>query len=148
MAHREALHRREEWLTREQPRYVPPSPNIAAPLATSVVAEMFRVDGVSGETDPYSAYAFERPRRSPPYRCLHQIAQPRPWDISGWAENLRWAFEQRVLFGREHTAALGWNESPAHMAYIEEQRTRGVWASDELLEVLQDEGEDPYGDIS
>jgi hypothetical protein len=38
------------------------------------------------------------------------------------------------------------------MAYIEQQRTQGVWASDELLEVLQDEDEDEdehqYGDIS
>lgn len=125
-----------------------PPPSIAAPLDTSVILEIFQSDGVFGETDPYSAYAFERPRRSPPYRCLHQIAQPRPWDISGWAENLRWAFEQRVLFGREHAAVLGWNESPAHMAYIEQQRTQGVWASDELLEVLQDEDLDQYGDMS
>ena len=147
MAHRKALHVRKEWLTCGQPRYVPP-PSIAAPLDTSVILEIFQSDGVFGETDPYSAYAFERPRRSPPYRCLHQIAQPRPWDISGWAENLRWAFEQRVLFGREHAAVLGWNESPAHMAYIEQQRTQGVWASDELLEVLQDEDLDQYGDMS
>jgi hypothetical protein len=34
------------------------------------------------------------------------------------------------------------------MAYIEQQRTQGVWASDELLEVLQDEEEYQYGDIS
>ena len=147
MAHRKALHVRKEWLTCGQPRYVPP-PSIAATLDTSVILEIFQSDGVFGETDPYSAYAFERPRRSPPYRCLHQIAQPRPWDISGWAENLRWAFEQRVLFGREHAAVLGWNESPAHMAYIEQQRTQGVWASDELLEVLQDEDVDQYGDMS
>ena len=147
MAHRKALHARKAWLTCGQPRYVPP-PSIAAPLDTSVILEIFQSDGVFGETDPYSAYAFERPRRSPPYRCLHQIAQPRPWDISGWAENLRWAFEQRVLFGREHAAVLGWNESPAHMAYIEQQRTQGVWASDELLEVLQDEDLDQYGDMS
>lgn len=107
----------------------------------STVAQAFRAEGFPGESDPYSAYAFGGPRHFPPYRYLHDIAQPDLWDVSGWAENLRWAFEQRVLFGRDHTTALGWNESPAHMACIEQERMQRVWASDELLEELMKENE-------
>lgn len=72
----------------------------------------------------------------PPYRRLKQIEFPHPLDISGWAENLRWAFEQRVLFARESPEALEWTESPEHMAYIERERMQREWASDELLEQL------------
>lgn len=125
-------------LTHGQPQYVEPEPHSSTEPTSSTVAQAFRVEGFAdtGQTDPYGAYAFGGPRHSPPYRYLHQIAQPHPWDISGWAENLRWAFEQRVLFEQEHSAVMGWDESPAHMACIERQRTQCVWASEELLEQL------------
>jgi hypothetical protein len=102
----------------------------------STIAQVFKAEGFAGETDPCSAYAFGGPRRTPPYRHLQQIDLPHPWDISGWAENLRWAFEQRVMFAREFPEALDWTESPEHMAHIERKRTERMWASDELLEQL------------
>lgn len=102
----------------------------------SAVERTFQAEGSAGESDPYSAYAFGGPRRKPPYRLLEQIELPLPWDVSGWGENLRWAFEQRVLFAREFPEVLNWTESPQHMTRIERERTQRVWASDELLELL------------
>ncbi|KAJ4401286.1 hypothetical protein N0V91_008062 [Didymella pomorum] len=116
--------------------YAPPPPSSAVtrPLLLSTVAQLLEAEGFAGVNDPYSAYAFGGPRRTPPFRDLEQIELPHQWDISGWAENLRWAFEQRVLFAKENPEALKWTESPEHMAYIERVRTQREWASDELLE--------------
>ena len=113
-------------LTYSKAEFVPPPPS-----QSSSVTQIFQAEDFASESDPYCAYAF-----GGPYRWLHQIAQPHPWDKSSWAENLRWAFEQRVLFLREHSAAVRWNESPEHMECIEQERTRRVWASDELLDQL------------
>lgn len=126
-------------LTWFQAEYVsPPLPVSMAPDLL-IVAHLLQVEGFASDSDPASAYAFGGARSTPPYRQLGQIAQPHPWDISSWAENLRWALEQRVLFVREHPAAAGWNESPEHMACIERERTQRVWASDELLDQLLDD---------
>ncbi|KAF2629029.1 hypothetical protein BU25DRAFT_338381 [Macroventuria anomochaeta] len=114
----------------------PPPPGVAGLSTVLDLAQAFQVEGAGGESDPYSAYAFGGPRRTPPYRYLNQIAQPHPWDISGWAENLRWAFEQRILFAQAFPEAIRWNESLEHMACIERERTQRVWASDELLEQM------------
>mgnify|MGYP004510320441 CR=1 FL=1 len=112
-------------------------PPVAANLPTSpTLSQTFQAEGFVGESDLYSTYAFGGPRRTPPYRYLHQITQPHPWDISGWAENLRWAFEQRILFARSFPEAADWDESPEHMACVERERTQRVWASDELIEQL------------
>lgn len=101
----------------------------------------FADEGAVGETDPFSAYAFGGPRSRQPFRMLHDIAQPDPADISGWAENLRWAFEQRACFW--HTVETeGWNESPGHMEFIAKTRQTQVWASDELLDQLPDTDEE------
>jgi hypothetical protein len=97
----------------------------------------FAAEGAVGETDPSSAYAFGGPRHQPPFRMLHDIAQPDPADISGWAENLRWAFEQRACFWHA-VETEGWNESPEHMEFIAKTRQTQVWASDELLDQLPD----------
>ncbi|KAF1361411.1 hypothetical protein EJ07DRAFT_111500 [Lizonia empirigonia] len=119
-----------------EPIGVASRPRVAVPTLTQI----FQAEGVVEETDPYNAYAFEGPRRKPPYRYLGQIAQPHPWDISGWAENLRWAFEQRVLFAQSSPEVSRWNESPEHMARIERERTQRIWASDELLaQMLEDD---------
>ncbi|KAF1927021.1 uncharacterized protein M421DRAFT_93591 [Didymella exigua CBS 183.55] len=115
---------------------LPSPPGITSTPTSLTVVRIFQAEGPTGETDAYSAYAFGGPRRTPPYRRLEQIELPHPWDASGWAENLRWAFEQRVLFAREFPAVLDWTESPEHMAHIERVRTQRVWASDELLEQL------------
>lgn len=121
----------------DQAEYVPPPPpGVASVPVTSDLVQTFQIEGAVGEHDPYGAYAFGGPRSIPPYRYLNQIAQPQPWDISGWAENLRWAFEQRILFGQSLPEAARWDESPEHMARIECERTQRIWASDELLEQL------------
>lgn len=123
-------------LTIDQPEFVAPPFDAASTLDLPALTRVFQAEGFAGESDPYSAYAFGGPRRTPPYRHLHQISQPHPWDSSSWAEDLRWAFEQRVLFAEGHPEAIGWNESPEHMARIERERTQRVWASDELLDQL------------
>ncbi|KAH6629565.1 hypothetical protein C7974DRAFT_424587 [Boeremia exigua] len=122
---------------RALPEYVPPPPGVTVSPTLSTLTRAIRAEDFAGDSDPYSAYGFGGPRRTPPFRHLDQIELPRPWDITGWAENLRWAFEQRVLFAKEHPGAARWNESPQHMACIERQRTQLVWASDELLTFLE-----------
>jgi hypothetical protein len=108
-------------LTFNQAEYVSPPapPSVARSSNAPAPALAFQAGGSVGESGPYSAYVFGGPRHTPPYRYLHQIAQPHPWDISGWAENLRWAFEQRILFTQSFPGVTEWNESPAHMACIE-----------------------------
>ncbi|KAJ4989684.1 hypothetical protein SVAN01_04901 [Stagonosporopsis vannaccii] len=123
-------------LTVDKAEFVPPPSQNANPFDLPTLTQVFQAEGFAGEWDMYSAYAFGGPRGAPPYRSLHQIAQPHPWDSSGWAENLRWAFEQRVLFAQEHPDVAGWDESPEHVARIERERTQLVWASDELLDQL------------
>ena len=117
-----------------------PAEYIAAPddaeVPTDETVELaFLKEGAVGETDPFNPYAFGGPRYSPPYRMLHQIAQPMLEDNSGWAENLRWAFEQHACFWHTFQTA-NWNESPEHMEFIARTRKQKLWASDELLELL------------
>lgn len=114
---------------------------MAVPPTSAALANAFDAEGAVGEADLYSAYAFGGPRCTPPYRYLSQITQPYSWDVSGWAETLRWAFEQRVLFAHSFPEATGWNESPGHMTCIERERKQRVWASDELLEQLMESDE-------
>lgn len=131
---------RSTVLTSSQAEFVPPPPDMVRAVAAPTIIQVFQAEGIVEEDDPYNAYAFEGPRRMPPYRYLGQIAQPHPWDISGWAENLRWAFEQRVLFAQTSPEVSRWNESPEHMARIERERTQRIWASDELLaQMLEDD---------
>ncbi|KAF2245321.1 hypothetical protein BU26DRAFT_521803 [Trematosphaeria pertusa] len=90
---------------------------------------VFEEEGCLEETDPFSAYAFLGPRDSPPYRPLHRIDHPLTSDISGWAENLRWAAEQTATF-----RTGGWNESPEHMERIHRIRVEQKWVSMEWLD--------------
>ncbi|KAJ4317461.1 hypothetical protein N0V94_004920 [Neodidymelliopsis sp. IMI 364377] len=124
---------------REPAEYVAPPLGTKGTTAGPQLLQTFQAEGTVGESDPFSVYAFGGPRRIPPYRYLCDLTQPYPWDISGWAENLRWSFEQRTLFEQSFPEATGWTESPEHMAYIERQRTQRLWASDELLEQLLDD---------
>jgi hypothetical protein len=130
-----------ERYTHASAKYVAPLVEATAPNNMAIL-RAFMAELDAGETDVFSAYAFGGPRHQPPYRMLHDIEHPDSADISGWAENLRWAFEQRACFS--HTAQIeGWNESPAHMRNIAEIRQKQKWASDELLEQLQcDEDEE------
>ncbi|KAI4948442.1 hypothetical protein J4E91_005865 [Alternaria rosae] len=90
-----------------------------------------------GETDPYSPYAFSGPRHKPPYRPLYRIDLPDPSDASGWAENLRWAFEQNTLY-RYPYRPDAWNESPEHMELIVQIRIDRYWMSDEYAAMIDD----------
>lgn len=63
---------------------------------------------------------------------LQNIAAPHEKDISGWAENLRWAHEQWRFFP-DAVGNTGWNESPEQMEMIVRIREQQIWLSDELL---------------
>lgn len=129
-----------EAYVRAPAKYVAP-PGGAKAQSSAAIDLAFAAEHDVGETDSSSAYAFGGPRHRPPYRMLHDIQQPHASDVSGWAENLRWAWEQRTCFW--HTVETeGWNESPAHMELIAQARQTQIWASDELLELLpEDEDE-------
>ncbi|KAF2034153.1 hypothetical protein EK21DRAFT_48352, partial [Setomelanomma holmii] len=121
-----------EIYQRAPAEYVAPPKNMQV-SSHSDVELAFAAEGTVEERDAYSAYAFGGPRHSGPYRMLHHMGRPHPEDISGWAENLRWAFEQRACFW--HTVETErWNESPIHMELIVKARVKQDWASDELLE--------------
>jgi hypothetical protein len=104
----------------------------------------FDSEGNFGQTNPFSPYAFDESRLTPPYRMLHDVELPHETDVSGWAENLRWAFEQRAYY-RDVRHVEGWNESPEHMELIGQIRQTRLWASDELIahvSRLQEEDEE------
>jgi hypothetical protein len=126
-----------EPYVRRPAEYVVPPDGVEQPKSIAV-AVAFAAEHNLGETDMFSAYAFGGPRHRPPYRMLHDIQQPDQADVSGWAENLRWAFEQRACFWHA-VQTEGWNESPAHMELIAQTRQKQVWASEELLELLPDD---------
>ncbi|KAF1850671.1 uncharacterized protein K460DRAFT_267174, partial [Cucurbitaria berberidis CBS 394.84] len=111
------------------------SPSDGAEPVDEQVNLAFLKEGSRGQSDPFSPYAFGGPRCSPPFRLLHHIAQPDPQDSSGWAENLRWAYEQCACFWYSFRTDT-WNESPEHMEFIAKTRKEQLWASEELLELL------------
>lgn len=94
--------------------------------------------------DMFDPYAFGAgPRTEAPFRSLHLIIAKnlKTHDLSGWAENIRWADEQHTTFDE-----TGWTECPEHMERIAELRREQVWASAELVisieEKQQEEEED------
>jgi hypothetical protein len=111
-----------EHYTRAAAEYVAPLYEATTPDQFAL-GLAFAAEHYVAETDLFSAYAFGGLRQQPPYRMLHEIDQPNEADISGWAEDSRWSFEQRACFW--HTMpTTGWNESPAHMAFVAEKRQR------------------------
>lgn len=129
-----------EQYVRKAAEYVAPSGDTGL-ASTAAIALAFAAEHDVGETDSSSAYAFGGPRHLAPYRMLHEIQQPDDSDSSGWAENLRWAWEQRACFWHA-VQTEGWNESPAHMELIAQTRIDRVWASGQLLELLAETEED------
>ncbi|KAI8941578.1 hypothetical protein NX059_002793 [Plenodomus lindquistii] len=117
--------------SRPAPKYVAP-PETAAEPPHSAIEFTYRREGMAEEGNAFSPYAFGGPRYAPPYRSLRHIGQPHRDDIGGWAENLRWASEQRICFS-QHPQAEAWNESPEHMELIAKIRQEEGWASDELI---------------
>lgn len=112
----------------------PPASDIISIQALQDASELqpsFRND------DKFRAYAFGNgPRSDPPFRPLHlvKIDELKSDDLSGWAENLRWAAEQYTTF--EET---GWTECPGHMEQIAEIRIERTWASAALVLAIADE---------
>jgi hypothetical protein len=129
--------RNTETYVRAPAEYVAPVGNVAEP-PKGTIRQLFVAERAIGEKNPFSPYAFGGPRSKAPYRMLHRIGQPHPTDRSGWAENLRWAYEQRACFSHSYYVE-GWNESPEHMELIATTRKDQVWASDELLAQIAEE---------
>lgn len=75
-----------------------------------------------------SSTRFQGPRRHPPFRELYRLTNPDPWDISDWAENIRWAKEQEKLFGSKT-----WTEYDYHLECITEHRREIMWVSEEAI---------------
>jgi hypothetical protein len=116
---------------------VPWETALAMSLDYDAMNMTFESQGQVGETDPYSAYAFGGPRHAPPYRPLYRIGLPDPSDMSGWAENLRWAFEQNTFY-RYPDRADAWNESSEHMELIVQIRIDRYWMSEEFEAQIED----------
>lgn len=124
--------------TRGPAKYAAPPGQATQPFG-EFIEFTFLAESMIGETDPFSPYAFGGPRSAPPYRPLHLVEQPNPADTSGWAENLRWASEQRVCFWHSLRTET-WNENPEHMALLVKIRHAEVWAADELVGQLVERG--------
>ncbi len=77
-----------------------------------------------------STYRFNGgPRRHAPFRELYRLTQPYSWDVSDWAENIRWAKEQYTAFG-----VTTWTEYDYHLEMITHWRYSTMWVSEEMVE--------------
>ena len=108
-------------------------PSYTRDSTLDLIGHDFGEDGC-GAPNAFEPYAFFGPRETPPFRPLHLIGSPELDDLSNWAENLRWAVEQRITFG---VAGEGWDERPEHMSRIAEVRAGQRWVSQEWLESRQ-----------
>jgi hypothetical protein len=117
--------------------WVPPPTPSARPPTDDEVTKSFHSQGDKRFCNPFNPYAFDGPRGKPPFRPLHQIGDPRMNDVSGWAENLRWAKEHQAMC--THPRNEGWNESPQHMKLIYKARVAQKWVSVEWMEWVQEE---------
>lgn len=110
-----------------------PSPSVTLSAPDKDIKAVFAKFVGQNLGDIFDAYAFDGPRIQQPFRPLHKIGEPRLDDISVWAENLRFAREQRLTFGNEHNE--GWNEGPEDMEKLSEARILQNWVSVEWLTV-------------
>lgn len=112
----------------------PPTAGVMSFRALQYAFEMQQTSEQSEGNGPHDAYAFgDGPRTTAPFRPLHLIQGVKCADLSGWAENLRWAREQYMTFGEE-----GWSECLEHMQRIAQIRQEQLWASSELMLFIQD----------
>ncbi|KAL6708000.1 hypothetical protein ACN47E_003434 [Coniothyrium glycines] len=132
---------RKQPYVRAAAEYVAP-PNYAAGVQSELVDANGQPTpcGVVSGYDLCSTSASDGPRRKAPFRLLHHIAQPHASQVDGWAENLRWAYEQRACFSLSHCVD-SWDESPEHMEAIATIRQEQTWASDELIAHICEEAE-------
>jgi hypothetical protein len=75
------------------------------------------------------------PRRHPPFRVLADLTDPEPWDCSDWAENIRWAKSQKMLY-----SSTTWTEYDDHLEQIKQHRVTSPWVSEELLQLCTEAG--------
>lgn len=73
-----------------------------------------------------SSTRFGGPRTSAPYRELYRLTAPEPWDLSDWAESIRWAKEQHRAFG-----VKTWTEYDYHLEQMTQIRRETMWVSQE-----------------
>jgi hypothetical protein len=68
------------------------------------------------------------PRRHYPFRPLADLTDPEPWDVSDWAEDIRWAKSQKL-----HHGISSWTEESYHLELIKQQRLDAPWVSEEYI---------------
>lgn len=132
----EHAQRNEQYIRAPIAYVTPVKPTVL--YSDTAITRAFVSDGEADESNCFSPYAFGGPRHTAPFRPLYRLGQPNPLDTSGWAENLRWAYEQHACFARTYRKDL-WNESPEHMNFIAKTRLDQEWVSEELLEQLANE---------
>ncbi|KAL1608029.1 hypothetical protein SLS60_002968 [Paraconiothyrium brasiliense] len=114
-------------------------PTTSGVMSSQALQYVFEAGPSPGAVDKFDAYAFgSGPRTTAPFRPLHLITVDNLKfdDLSGWAENVRWAAEQYATF-RE----TGWTECPEHMEQIAQHRQEQTWASAELVIAITDKKE-------
>jgi hypothetical protein len=72
--------------------------------------------------------SLQGPRRHYPFRPLADLTDPEPWDVSDWAENIRWAKSQKL-----HHGISSWTEESYHLELIKQQRLDAPWVSEEHI---------------
>jgi hypothetical protein len=108
---------------------------VAPPSGPVAYSDVTSLDfGQKGLPDVLAPYDFLGPRTSSPFRPLNCMGHLDLDDLSDWAENLRWAAEQRTAFG---AAANGWNESPEHVSRISRIRKAQQWIFQERQQSLR-----------
>lgn len=71
---------------------------------------------------------FSGPRRHPPFRELHRLVGPEPHDDSEFAENIRWAKQQYLVYG-----SSTWREYDHDLETIAQHRRQVLWVSEEKI---------------
>jgi hypothetical protein len=72
--------------------------------------------------------SLQGPRRHYPFRPLADLTDPEPWDVSDWAEDIRWAKSQKL-----HHDISSWTEESYHLELIKQQRLDAPWVSEEYI---------------
>ncbi|KAJ4353607.1 uncharacterized protein N0V89_005337 [Didymosphaeria variabile] len=105
-------------------------------MSSQALQYVFEAEPSPDAVNKFDAYAFGNgPRTTAPFRPLHLVIVDKLKfdDLSGWAENIRWAAEQYATFGE-----TGWTECPEHMEQIAQIRQEQTWASAELVIAITD----------
>lgn len=75
----------------------------------------------------YDSARFNGPGLNAPFRELHLLSEPNMYDVSDWAENIRWAKEQYAYFGSV------WTEYDYHLECITVHRRHTYWVSEDVI---------------